>query len=133
VADVAVKGTDGCAKGAAPGVEVAGGLEGAVAVAQEHAHGARVEQVGPGEVEDAVAVEVRRHHPAGPCADSVALGDLEGAVAIAQEHADGAAAIVGDGEVGAAVAVEVPHRLEAGYGVYPIGNWRKKTRERAVF
>ena len=69
------------------------GLEGAVAVAQQHAHGAAV-AIGDDEVGLAVAVEVgHRHANVGLAAGGEGLLGLEGAVAVAQQHAHRVAAV----------------------------------------
>src|SRR5262249_19018775 len=89
--------------------EVDGRLEGAVAVAQQHAHVVAV-AVDHGQVLFAVAVQVAgRHRNRAGAGGEVGLR-LEGAVAVAQQHADGGVGPVGDDEVGAAVAVDVGHR-----------------------
>ena len=95
--------------GLVPTAIVDGGREGAVAVAEEHAHGVAA-VVGDGEVGLAVAVQVRHRDRAGPQPGGVVDRGGEGAVAVAEQHAHGVAAVVGDGEVGLAVAVEVRHR-----------------------
>ena len=59
--------------------------EGAVAVAQEHAHGVAA-GVGRHEVGPAVAVEVGHRHGGGRGTDGHGLPRLEGAVAVAQLH-----------------------------------------------
>ena len=82
------------------------GLEGAVAVAQQHRHVVRA-VVGDGEVGAAVAGEVARHDRDGTGPHRVGDLGLEGAVAVAQQDRHVVAVVVGDGEVGAAVAVEV--------------------------
>src|SRR5262249_40107469 len=46
----------------ASGGEVAGGLQGAVAVAQQHAHAAGIREVGDGQVRNAIAVEIAYYH-----------------------------------------------------------------------
>ncbi len=63
-----------------------GGLEAAVAVAQQHAHVAAV-AIGGGKVGDSVAVEVGHRDGEGLIARRVVDGGLEGAVAVAQQHA----------------------------------------------
>jgi hypothetical protein len=63
----------------APDVVVHGGLEGAVAVAQQHAHGITVEE-GCDQVLPAVAVEVSHRHGLRSVPDVVVQGGLEGAV-----------------------------------------------------
>ena len=84
------------------------GLEGAVAVAQEHAHaGAFV--IGGDDVGDAVAVEVGDGHRKRPLSGGIGLLRLERAVAVAQEHAHTVSGPVGGDDVGDAVAVEVRH------------------------
>ena len=83
------------------------GVEGAVAVAQQHAHRV-VAVIGGDDVGLAVAVQVRRPPRTSVAAGGEGLLGLERAVAVAQQHADGVAArIVGDDDVGPAVAVQV--------------------------
>ena len=89
-----------------PTAKVCRRLEGAVAVAQQHAHRVAAE-VGDDQVGPAVAVEVRRPPPKWGRGRRCRLRGLEGAVAVAQQHAHGVAAGVGDDEVGLAVAGEV--------------------------
>jgi hypothetical protein len=96
------------------------GLEGIVAVAQQHAHRARNGRrrrikikitdtlVGRHDVELTVPVEVSDGHGLRVRAGRVGPCRLEGAVAIACLHADAAVCIRGD-EVELAVAVEVCH------------------------
>ena len=64
-----------------------GGLEGAVAVAQEHAHRAVGKIIRNRQVGVAVAVEIAHRHRIGRMAAVVVDGGLEGAVAVAQQHA----------------------------------------------
>src|SRR6266851_2513627 len=71
--------------GTKPGGEVAGGLETAVAVAQQHTHGAAA-PVGHGEVEMAIAVKVPHRHGLGIASGGEGAGSLEAAVAVAQQH-----------------------------------------------
>src|SRR5207302_1022739 len=83
------------------------GLEGTVAIAQQHANRSRRHH----EVEAAVAIEVSHHHGNGIDPDIAEVASvLEGAVAVAQQHAHAATVRIGHGEVEAAVAVEVPNR-----------------------
>ena len=91
-----------------PAAKVCWALEGAVAVAQQHAHGVAA-VVGDDQVGLAVAVHVRPRRRSNGCrAGGEGLpGDLEGAVAVAQQHAHGVVAVVGDDQVGLAVAVHV--------------------------
>src|SRR5262249_60719452 len=98
-----------CHRGGPARGEGAGVLEGAVAVAQEHADRAvGGDIVGHGEVGSAVAVELPHRHGSGASPYGEMLRRLEGAVAVAPQHAHGVARKVGDGEVGSAVAVELP-------------------------
>lgn len=94
----------------------------AMAVAQQDANSPFVREtvpaaVGRGQVEEPVAVEVVRHHPAGAPAGLVGAADLEATVAVAQQHADplGAAeqGLTAHGEIRNIVPVEIPdrHRL----------------------
>src|SRR5262249_28772790 len=72
--------------GPAPGAEIPCGLEEAVAVAQEHAHGT-AELVRNDEIEEAVAVYIRHGHEPGYAPRGERARVLEGAVAVAQQHA----------------------------------------------
>src|SRR5262249_49274927 len=94
--------------------------EGAVAVAQEHGQVAGVLVVGGGHVELAVAVEVGGHHGVGvggPDGEGVGGRGRPGRPgAQALEEGDGGvggAVVVGDDQVGGAVAVEVAGRHPA--------------------
>src|SRR5439155_23910950 len=102
----------------APGRELLGSLEGAVAVAQEDAHAARDHhgQVGP-----AVTVEVPHGDGARSGAGEQAAGRLKGSIAVAQEEAQ--ARIVRHHEVRDAVAVEIPHRYNLGIMAHLVGPW----------
>ena len=95
------------------------GLEGAVALAQQHRH-VVVGNVGDGEVGPPVAGEIARHEGDRVVPHRVDLLGLESAVAVAQEHRHVVEVLVDDGQVGAAVGGEVarhegdrvvPHRI----------------------
>ena len=100
-------------RGDEPTAKVAGSAEGAVAVAQQHAHGVAA-VVGDDEVGLAVAVDVRDRHGYWVRAGGEVDRAAEGAVAVAEQHAHGvvvgAADAIGDDEVGLAVAVDVRDR-----------------------
>jgi transposase len=101
---VAVEVAHGHGEGVPPGGELAGGLEAAVAVAQQDTHAAagagdHVPPVGYGEIQDAVAVEVAHGHGEGIPPGGELAGRLEAAVAFAQQHADRVADAVGHGEI----------------------------------
>ena len=81
-------------------------LEGAVAVAEQHADRAR-RLVASDDVELAVAVDVADLQRPGVAAGRVAHRGLEGAVAVAEQHADRVGARVLGHEVQLAVAVQV--------------------------
>src|SRR5262249_187187 len=61
-------------------------LEGAVTLAQQHAHPARI-LVGHGQIGNVIAVEVRYGHESGPLARLINLCRLERAIAVAQVDA----------------------------------------------
>jgi tetratricopeptide (TPR) repeat protein len=91
------------------------GLEGAVAVPQEHAHTCRMGLkafVRGDEVRFPVAVDIRHDYLDGPGLGTggEVVGGLEGAVAVAQQHAHLVVVAVSRDDVGAAVAVEIRHR-----------------------
>src|SRR5207248_1380380 len=96
-----------------------GGLEGAVALAQQDTHRAIwIKVIDHGEVEMAVAIKVAHGHRDRMGAGGVALGGLEGTVALAQQDRHGAIRKdgVGHGEVEMAIAIKIPHRQRAGMG-----------------
>ena len=90
------------------------GLKRAVAVTQQHAH---VPAGRHGEVEDAVAIQVRHRHGVRGGAGGVVDGCLERTVPLAQQYAYVVVALVDHDEVGDAVAVEIPYRH--GHGIGP--------------
>jgi hypothetical protein len=104
-----------------------GGLEGAVAIAQEDGDIVRP-NVGDGQIEIAVTVEIPRHQDThwitiisdvgGRGADRVEPWGLEAAVTVAQQHGDITRASVCDHQVELAIAVEVAadHTDEDGVG-----------------
>ena len=98
-------------------------LEGAVAVAQQHRHVVRVAGV------VATARSVRPSPLKSPATMASGIGPhgvgdlvLEGAVAVAQQHRHGVVALVCDGQVGAAVAVEVPRHKGDWVGPHGVGD-----------
>src|SRR5439155_2065428 len=109
-------------------VDVGGGLEGAVAIAQQHAH---VTGVGDRQVELAVFVEVadREGLRVGAAGGQ---GRLKRAVCVAQEYVHGAA-VVDDGEVQPSVAVEVGRQHSFGRQPNAVADRGKKTGQAAIF
>src|SRR5579871_2790574 len=113
-----------------------GGLEGAVAIAQQHAD--RAVSICRHQVELAVAVEVPDRHRESRRTDAVTLRRLECAVAIAQEDSHpavgmvGSSPVVGEGEVGDAVAVEIAHRHGLRIGTRRVLGRRDKTCHEAL-
>src|SRR5207302_4379941 len=93
------------------GSVVLGGLEGAIAVAQQHTHSrASCDD----EVEMAVCVKIPRCHGPAIKADRVAMGGLKGAVAFAHQDAHLARWFAaGHCEIENGVAVEVSYRDSA--------------------
>ena len=85
------------------------GLEGAVAVAQQH-RDACWNHIGHGQVGIAVAVEVADDDGFGGRARGEGLLGLEGAIAVAQKHRHRSGGVIGDGQVGLAIAVEISDR-----------------------
>src|SRR5439155_5173024 len=83
-------------------------LEGAVAVAQEHAHGTGF-VVGGDDVGDAVAIHVRHRHRKRTPVRGKSLLRLERAVAVAEQHTHTVSGSIGGDDVGDAVAVNVRH------------------------
>src|SRR5438552_1705269 len=111
---VAVEVPHGHGTGTVPGTEASPCLEGAVAVAQQHAHrfvnqsqilvlvvvlGAETRD---SEVEMAIAIKVPRRHGAGTEPGREVASRLKGTVTVAQQHTYRVAARVGHGEVEAA-------------------------------
>src|SRR5262249_18344822 len=96
------------------GGEVLGGLEGAVAVAQQHAY--RPARDCRDNVELAVPVDVRHRHLDRDGGRDEVLGGLEGAVAVAQQHTHPVvgAGGVGRDEIEVAVAIHVGYRQAIG-------------------
>src|SRR5581483_4774677 len=92
--------------GAAAGDETPPRLEGAVAVAQQHAQPARFPS-GTDKVEPAVGVDVAQQDGRLIGADGDVLARPEGAVAVAQKHVQGVLGVAAD-EVELAVAIDIP-------------------------
>src|SRR5262249_43552852 len=92
------------------------GLEGPVAVAQQHIDVAQ--GIYDDQVQLVVAVEVGQCQPERSDADAKGADALEGSVTVAQKNADGLVAGIGHHEVRFAVTVEVAgqHTLNAGAG-----------------
>src|SRR5262249_22316286 len=97
-----------------PGGRTLGGLEGAVAVAQQHAHRAGLIEaiVDDGEVPLAITVVIPDRQGRRKGTRAVAGGALEGAITVTQQDTHPVPG-VGRGQVGAAVAVEVRGRYGA--------------------
>src|SRR6185295_20051202 len=103
--------------------EVDRGLEAAVAVAEQYAHRACV--IAGDKIGLAVDIEVPHRYGKRAASDTEVGGRLEileTAVAVTEQHADGVrksvaiiGVIIGAGEIGFAVAVEVAHRHGTGF------------------
>ena len=88
------------------------GREGAVAIAQQHAQAARVDEdlalIGDGQIEPPVAVEVARHDSHWIRPDRVGDRRREGALAMAHQHPDRAVvATTSDGQIERPTAGEI--------------------------
>ena len=93
-----------------------GGLERAVAIAQQNAQAGRsivrapIAPICHREVQDAIAVQVAHGNRSGIVARGVTLGRLKGAVAVTQQDTHRAAeSYINDRKVDDAIAIKIPH------------------------
>src|SRR5262249_17558764 len=106
---------------AAPGGEVAGRLEGAVALAPKGTHTA------DRQIRKAIAVEIPDHNRIWPREHRIPGRGLEGAVAVAQQDTHVGAVVVDHDKVEEAVGVDVPHRHGTGSGhSREVAGWQKR-------
>src|SRR5207247_1006307 len=92
----------------APSIVVDSCLEGPIAVAQQHAHVAPL--VGDSDVGLAIPIKVTYRYANGIGGASVVADcSLESPISVAQQHSNVAAVVVGHGQVGLTIPVEVAH------------------------